>query len=320
MQCTSNLKWHEAAISWQCHICLQTPWSGPSSLICQAERVAKCFWFFNSSRVGWRLENDCVSAWPDPAHDQNHMQFISAMSWRASAQYFASIWLGGLEDLYYLCDVAPHARELERCLGLFDLFAQNKSTRSYPSSPFWALRPCSVRGMWQRGGSYPNHQVLRCAPQWHHWIAHGMQPDAYQYYIQYILYIYLYIIYRYGHNKLYVLPKSTVSQVIPRKSDTPRKQAKWFRYKRGWEQDWQNPSRMGGISILHFDWESKIIIELEMNSEDPKRSMKAPLLLGVAGQHIWIRTQVMTITWTWLGYLGRWSENMKRRIYVPTEI
>ena len=45
----------------------------------------------------------------------------------------------------------------------------------------------------------------------------------------------------------------------------------------------QNPSRMGGISILHFDWESKIIIELEMNSEDPKRSMKAPLLLGVAG-------------------------------------
>ena len=94
-----------------------------------------------------------------------------------------------------------------------------------------------------------------------------------------IYYIYLYIIYRYGHNKPYVLPKSTVSQVIPRKSDTPRKQAKWFRYKKGWEQDWQNPSRMGGISILHFDWESKIIIELEMNSEDPKRSMKAPLLL-----------------------------------------
>jgi hypothetical protein len=139
-------------------------------------------------------------------------------------------------------------------------------------------------------------------------------------YTVYTIYIYLYIIYRYGHNKLYVLPKSTVSQVIPRKSDTPRKQAKWFRYKKGWEQDWQNPSRMGGISILHFDWESKIIIELEMNSEDPKRSMKAPLLLGVAGQHIWIRTQVMTITWTWLGYLGRWSENMKRRIYVPTEI
>ena len=77
--------------------------------------------------------------------------------------------------------------------------------------------------------------------------------------------------------------------------------ARWVYPKRN---PFERSSRMG--SILHFVWESKIL-EMKMNSEDPKRSVKEALLLGVAGQHIWARTQVMTITLTWLGYLGSWD-------------
>ena len=119
---------------------------------------------------------------------KNPCNSYSAMSWRASTQYFVSIWVGG--------GIRKFVLPMQRCTScqrVGEMFGFIGFVRA-EQEHFWvlsklsflgrkaALRP--VRGMWQRGGSYPNHQVLRCAPQWHHWIAHGMQPDAY--YIQHI--------------------------------------------------------------------------------------------------------------------------------------
>ena len=135
MQCMlknlKNLKWHEAAIRWQCHICLQTTWSGPSSLICQAGWAAKCFGFFNSSRVGWRLENDCIPAWPDCARSKLCVIYIQ--------QRLVSIWVR-LEDCI-TCSTLHLMSESWRDVWVYYLICSRRATtraQGNPSSPFGA--------------------------------------------------------------------------------------------------------------------------------------------------------------------------------------
>ena len=163
MQCTlKNLKWHEI-------MRLQSPGSVTSA--CKRHEVDPVPWFAKQGQqsclgsVVFQLDSALC---PIKIIICNS---YSAISWRASAQYFVSIWVvGGIRRFVLAVRRCTSCQRGEmRDVWVHLMLAQNNSA-TYPSSPFRAWRPCSLRGLWQRAGSYPNHQILWCAPQ-----RHGMQ-------------------------------------------------------------------------------------------------------------------------------------------------